>query len=141
MIYLSSSVPNSLVVDDYSRIEELTDERFARDKRAAELGLLAELVLETTDDVTAAVKIEIDAPAGWVRPETVIVRFRHAVDIRADRTVEAARFGDGYVGGVDLAPGRYDVELTDPAKTWRLAGSLSRSHDRLRLAPGSGTAR
>ncbi len=141
MLYLATSISNSLVVDDYSRIEEITSERFARDLRATELGLQAELVFEETAEQTASLMVTVDARTYWERPRVVILRFRHAVDGAADREVVADWFDGAYVADVALAAGRYEIELTPPDGSWRLGGSLTRIPGRLVLLPHEGSGR
>ncbi len=134
MVYLSTSTPNSLVVDDYSRIEEITSERFARDARAAELGLAAELVFEVADEHSASVNLTLHAEAFWEPPRTVTLHLMHAVDGRGDTEVVATRFDGRYIAEVDLLAGRYEIELTSPDRSWRLGGSLTRVPGTLRLS-------
>ncbi len=134
MLYLVVHEPTVLVVDDYSRIEALTSERFARDSLAAKLGLSAELSFEPAADGRTRVTVELEGPPGFVPPAALSLSLRHAADPLADRKVALARqSAAGFDGDVALAAGRYDLELEPADATWRLAGALFGVPGRQRL--------
>lgn len=117
MIYLANSTPSALVVEDYARIEELTSERFDRDRRAAELGLTAELVFARAP---ARVEVTLDGPASFRAPRTLTLFLRHATDAAADRELELLRSGTVYIAATDALQGRYRIELMPDDRSWRL---------------------
>ena len=167
MIYLATSVPATLVVEDYARIEEITSARFARDDRAAALGLEAALefalasgadarasTADRTDrgdsadhavgagrtatvTITARLSTTDDA---FIAPGAVMLKLRHATSRAADRELVLARVGSDYFTQGALAPGRYAVELVALDESWRLGGSLTRVPGTLRITAQAGAA-
>jgi len=121
MVYLATQTPGALVVDDYSRIEELTREQFERDREARRLGLDAVL---TFDSASGRIELVLAGGASFEMPAALILSLRHVTDPAADRELvlhrdDAATFS----ASADLAPvtaGRYRLELTDEARSWRL---------------------
>jgi hypothetical protein len=124
MLALAVGSPDALVVDDYASIEELTRAGFAADRRAAELGLRASVALASTAAERTRIRVELATDSTFAMPYTLDLRLRHASRAEADRELLLARDGDAYVGHVDLAPGRYTLELSSPDPDWRLAGSV-----------------
>jgi hypothetical protein len=136
MVYLAVGEPEALVVDDYARIEEITRERFARDRRAAELGLSAAVTFSERADGRTAIAVEL-AGAGDSAPRQLSLRLRHAAHAAADRAVLLERAAGGYVGTTDLAAGRYALELTGADADWRLAGSALAGTGTVALTAGT----
>lgn len=130
MIYLATQTPNALVVEDYARIEELTSERFERDREASRLALTAELRFERE---TGQIELSLDAPALVESPAALLLYLRHATNPEADRDVRLVRFGTVYRADVQLASGRYGVELMPEDRAWRLSARPGWLDGRLRL--------
>jgi uncharacterized protein len=122
MVYLAVHEPNVLVVDDYARIEEITRARFARDARAAELGLEALIRVATDADGRAVVEVALDGNDGFAPPARLSLYLRHAANAAGDRKLELARDESIYLGVTDLAAGRYEVEVVPSDESWRLGG-------------------
>lgn len=135
MVILASGTPAALVVDDYARIEELTSERFERDRRATALGLAAELGVESAP---ARVELRLHAAPGYSHPATLRLVLRHATNPAADHELELGDVGGAYAAPVELLPGRYRVEVLPPDGSWRLAGQIARLDERLLLRPQGG---
>jgi hypothetical protein len=135
MLYLVVHEPTVLVVDDYSRIEEITSERFARDRHAAELGLAADVDFTATSTGEARIDVQLASAADLALPATLTLALRHASNPRADREVELTRSSALGFGGTTatLAAGHYDLELGPADGSWRLAGVLRASPGRQRL--------
>lgn len=140
MIYLAVHEPTALVVDDYSRIEELTSERFARDERAAALGLAAEVSFGVARAGAARIEVVLETPPGLALPATLSLALRHAADPRADREIELARSSATGFGGTTpaLAAGRYGLELEPADRSWRLGGVLRANPGTQRLEAQTG---
>jgi hypothetical protein len=134
MIYLATQTPSALVVDDYARIEELTSERFARDREARRLDLSAELSFENG---TGRIEVTLEAPALGELPSALTLALRHATDPSADRDLSLARRGERFVADAELAPGRYLLELMPADRTWRLGTGARRLAGRVVLRPQS----
>lgn len=132
MIYLANSTPSALVVEDYARIEEITSERYDRDRRAAELGLTADL---TFSSAPARVEVALDAPASFRAPQTLTLFLRHATDEAADREIQLLRSGDTYLAATEPLAGRYRVELMPEDRTWRLGREAARLIGTTTLGP------
>jgi hypothetical protein len=123
LLYFAVHEPAPLVVDDYSRIEDISREEARADARAAERGLEATLRLLAGDRATTEIAIELAGNVETPRP-TLTLRLRHAGNAAADRTVALEYDGREYVGRTDLAPGRYDFEIAPSDRAWRLAGAV-----------------
>jgi hypothetical protein len=159
MVYLATTTSSALVVDDYSRIEELTRDQFARDLRAGELGLNARVAFTAAADGSVSITASLDSSgasldgsgasytAAGVRPgssraarqaSSLLLALRHVTDPKADRALRLERRGDVYVGSVVAAAGRYLVELGPEDRAWRLAGSMPRLAGQIELLPQTG---
>lgn len=134
MLYLATQTPSALVVDDYARIEELTSERFARDREARRLELSAELSFESG---TGRIEVTLEAPVSDELPDALTLALRHATDPSADRELNLARRGERFVAIAQLAPGRYLLELMPQDGTWRLGTGARRLAGRVVLRPQS----
>jgi hypothetical protein len=142
MLALAVGAPDPLVVDDYSRIEELTRAQFAADRRAAELDLGATVALAAAAEAgQTEVRVDLDGSSGFAPPPALSVRLRHAAHANADRHVTLERSGSGYSGEVALAGGRYTLELSDAERSWRLSGSVAALPAVLELRPDAAATR
>jgi hypothetical protein len=121
MLALAIGAPDALVVDDYAHIEDLTRAKFAADGRAAELDLRAVIVFALDDGGRTRVTVELEAGSAFSAPHELSLRLRHAARADADRTLLLVRNGGTYVGEVELAVGRYAIELSSTDAAWRLA--------------------
>lgn len=134
MLYLATQTPSALVVEDYARIEELTSERFARDREARRLDLSAELSFENG---AGRIEVTLEAPALGELPSALTLALRHATDPSADRDLNLVRRGERFVADAELAPGRYLLELMPEDRTWRLGTGARRLAGRVVLRPQS----
>ncbi len=132
MIYLANSTPSALVVEDYARIEEITNAQFDRDRRAAELGLMAQLRFSSAP---SRVEVTLDAPGSFRAPQTLRLLLRHATDAGADREIELRRSGETFLAAIEPSRGRYRIELMPDDRAWRLGGQTSQLIGALTLAP------
>jgi hypothetical protein len=135
MLALAVGAPDPLVVDDYSRIEELTRAEFAADRRAAELDVRAAVTIMQEEDGRARITAELAGGPAFISPPEIDVRLRHAARAAADRTVRLTREDGMYGAETDLAGGRYTVELSPSDATWRLAGNTVGGSARIELRP------
>ena len=117
MVVLATHTPSALVVEDYARIEELTSERFERDRAAVSLGVAAEIVFEPE---TGRISLGFLAPVSFERPRALILGLHHATNAEADREIRLERFGERYRGTGEWTPGRYYIELEPEDRAWRL---------------------
>jgi len=121
-IWLAVSSPNALVVDDYSRIARMTEQRMERDVRAAELGLSARLRV-VGDAGVVDVRL---APEG-IDPGDLVLRLSHPTLERYDRHIELSRSPEGWTGSTEPFSGRWYVQIEPATGDWRLAGEISGS--------------
>jgi len=105
----------------------------ARDAAAAEAG--ARVVLEVDASGTLAATLTL---AHGDAPDELLVVLSHATRAEYDQMVPLRRRDGTYSGkGEALAPGRWYVEITPPAREWRLKGDFRDSAAGLELAaPG-----
>jgi hypothetical protein len=136
MVLMATHTSRALVVDDYARIEELTAERFARDRRAVSLRLAARLRVGVE---SGHLELRLAAPPDFRGPEALVLGLRHATDPAADREVRLLRDshgdaeGDVYAADVAFAPGRYGVELMPEDRSWRLSAPVHRLQGEIAL--------
>ncbi len=136
MLYLAVSEPNALVVEDYARIEELTAQRFARDRLAVSLDVEANLqIIENSQD-SISIVAEITQLAGTSLPPVLMLEMRHAANASRDRNIEMTLQGGQYRADMLAVSGHYSIELSPPGgASWRLAGNLTPDIKTLRLQP------
>lgn len=128
-LYLAGAIP-VMVVDDYGRIDEISEQRQGRDFRAAELGLLARLQIgdesvESDGSGTRTLTVSLDADAGQELPGLLAVKLYHPTLRGRDHVAFLAGSGGVYRGELAWRPGRYYVEITDADETWQLVGELT----------------
>ncbi|MDJ0927850.1 MAG: FixH family protein [Gammaproteobacteria bacterium] len=130
--------PPALVVDDYAEIAMSTELDQARDRRAAALGLNAQLRLDpvATRPALVTVSVELQSSERLTNLDTLSLRFVHATREEYDRDVSLERRAGRYSGQIERLPGRLYVHLTDPAGNWRLVGDLAAGINTLDLVAG-----
>lgn len=138
VLYLAIVEPNPLVVTDYSNIEEINDEQFARDREAAAIGVTADLTFAHAPNGRVSIDVALVGPKQFMLPRTLTLRLQHIARTDADRQLTLQRRDRRYAGSTTLAAGRYDLELLPADASWRLAGPVPGvpSHAHL-TAPGS----
>lgn len=122
--------PPALVVDDFGRIAMTVEREQARDRRAAELGLAAEVRFAPTGEpgrLRVVVTLSGDAPPA-LRLELV-----HPTREERDATGRLTRQGAEWRGEIATPAERRYLQLTDEAGSWRLSGELARGQDALGL--------
>jgi len=133
LLYFALHSPAPLVVDDYSRIEEISREQSQADQRAASRGLEATLRLLAGERGATEIAVKVSGDVGTPQP-TLELKLRHAGNAAADRALVVAYDGNEYVGDTDLAAGRYDFELAPSDRAWRLAGAVGRAPTTVHVA-------
>jgi hypothetical protein len=123
MLVLALRTPSALVVADYARIEELTNERFARDGEALRLGLTAELRILRE---AGRVELLLSGTGDFEYPETVTLSFRHPTNPGHDFELRLARSGDIFTAESELESGMFYVELMPEDRQWRLGTGVQR---------------
>jgi hypothetical protein len=143
-IFLAITRPDSLVVDDYSRIEETTARRFRMADTAQSLGLAGRLDVEAR---AGAVEVHLQQSGSerlvrW--PDTLLLELSHPTVPDKDMQIVLTRApmaGDGAYRA-RLAPMSQRerwyaaVEsLGDAADGWRLTGEVSQRDGSGKLTP------
>ena len=132
--WLAATSNNALVVDDYYREGKAINLELARDRSAALMGLSAEL--SRRSDTGASLRIS--AKPGVALPPFVTVRLIHATRAEFDRTISLAAAGGGlYAAQQAKLPdaGRWNVQIEDPDRSWRLVGTATGFESPLHLGP------
>ena len=132
MIWLATSTPTTLVVEDYANIESITAARFAADAQAATRGLAAYAQLERITSDELSLTIELSEPRA-ASSGLLNLRFRHATDASADRDAIARQIGNEYKARLELRAGTYLMEIEPADRSWRLAARLHPSARYLEL--------
>jgi hypothetical protein len=128
-IWLATSSPNPMVVDDYAKIARSIELRRERDLAAAALGVEAEIRL-----VPAAGLVEVRLVPESLQPESLQLRLSHPLVAERDRIVDLVKVPGGWSGQLPALEGRWYVQLYPGDAGWRLAGELT-GEGNLRLAP------
>lgn len=121
MLYLAITTWDGLVVDDYYQQGRVIDQIVARSTRAKDLGLEAEL------NVTAdRVSIRLGAADRASLPDELIVSITHPTRSGHDQMLRL-RGPDGVYEGAlaSLTAGRWNIQLEDGLKSWRLNDEIS----------------
>jgi hypothetical protein len=124
--------PPALVVDDFGQIALTVERNRQRDRRAAELGITADLQFDPGTGggpEQVAVRLHGDAPA-QLRLELI-----HPTREERDASTTLRRSGDRYAGTVLRPAGRLYLQVGDEAHSWRLTGALAPGQRSARLAP------
>lgn len=118
--YLAVVSSDGLVVDDYYKEGLGINQRTARDQRAADLGVVAELVLGANGERIRAL---LQANEGVRLPDSLIMRVAHPTRPGLDQKLLLRSEGGSVYGGT-LRPlqGRWHVILEDEGQEWRLLG-------------------
>ena len=115
-LYLAIIHADPLVIDNYYKEGLAINQVMARDHLAAQRGYRAVLMLNPQRTL---VRVQL---TGIELPPSVRVHLVHPANAELDREVVAVQIGDGlYQSSVQMVPAaRWNVELTDPGRSWRL---------------------
>lgn len=126
----------SLVVDDYAKIGLATHRKMERDKRAAELGMAAEVHL-----VAQSTRVEVRLNShGTIQQDPVwlALSILHPTDETRDLRLRLEKSENGYVGELGLSPERRRyLQIEPPDQSWRLTGEWDPSTPVLALSPAT----
>jgi hypothetical protein len=140
MIYLAISTADGLVVDDYYKEGLAINQQIARDARAAELALAAEIEI---DAGSGHVKVVFDQGRLPAAPDDLLLALRHPTREVHDIDVPLQAVSpQQYVGTANggVHPGIWHLELHDAAfddvSGWRLTGRARlEAFSRIQLLP------
>lgn len=117
-LYLAGGVP-AMVVEDYGRIGEISEQRRVLDERAATLGAVARVFVDPPGDSRVAIDLEL---AGAEPPVRIRLALRHPQSAGRDAVAWLGRVDGRYEGRIARPGGRLHLELD--GDDWRLAGIL-----------------
>lgn len=118
--YLAVISDDGLVADDYYKEGLAINQRTARDHRAAELAVEAELFLGDGGD---RVRVVLRGKEGMLLPEALVLRISHPTRPGLDQKVELRSEVLGvYDGRLVPLHGRWRIALEDKQQEWLLAG-------------------
>ncbi len=133
LLYFAVATPNALVVDDYARIEEISEAQAVAERHAAEHALAATVELQPGERGATRMTVRMTGDLGATPPPTLVLNLRHAGNASGDRTVTLTYDGREYTGRAELIAGRYDFELVPADGAWRLAGAFGRAPTTVRV--------
>lgn len=120
-LWLAVSTSDGLVVDDYYKQGLAVEQTMARSRRAADLGLEAQLRLQAT-----GFEMVLTGRAPGAVPERVKVTFSHPTRAGMDQAMVLEGSQGRFVGVYrDLSSGRWDIQIEDEPRTWRLNGAAN----------------
>jgi hypothetical protein len=135
--YLAGGPP-AMVVDDFGEFAMATEQHTARDARASQLGLSAEVAfLPKSNDRRVEIEIRISGKAGVAAelPEVMWLEIVHPTRAELDARVELRR-GAGAYRALTFRPSgrRVYLILQPPDASWRLTGTILDGSETARLA-------
>lgn len=133
--WIAAHSNHSLVVDDYYKQGKAINQTLARDRRAAELGLRAQLTVDAAGQ-RATLTLTASSP-GTLLPEAIRVHLIHATRAELDHQLWLKRASDGPWQGAFAAPadGRWQVQIDDGGGQWRLLTAVSSFASPIVLTP------
>jgi hypothetical protein len=132
-MYIAFSRADPLVVDQYYKEGLAINRVLERDHAALLRGYRATIVL---NEERTLVRVRM---AGEMLPAELHLHFIHPTKAGLDREISARQIQPGlYQGSVQLAQAmRWNVELEDAQRQWRLTGAWNPAEDRFVLEPRS----
>jgi hypothetical protein len=121
-LFLALQSADSLVVDDYYKEGKAINLTLARDRRATELGLAAELAR-----APAGLRLAMRSTATPAWPAELRLRLVHATRAEFDRDIVFRALGSGHYVAPDAAlpeSGHWTLQIESPGNDWRLATSI-----------------
>lgn len=119
MFIVASNMDDTMVSDDYSKEGRGINQEIARDLKAEELGMNADLAFE---DRTMLLTVNTEqGPADF---DYLVLNLSHPTLAQYDRTIQFRNDGNGHYSGslLEDIDGRWYYELRGPDNLWRLKG-------------------
>ncbi|MGO1692768.1 MAG: FixH family protein [Marinobacter sp.] len=119
MFIVASNMDDTMVSDDYSKEGRGINQEIARDLKAKELGVNADLAFEDR-----AILLTINTEQGSADFPYLVLNLFHPTLAQNDRTIQFRSDGNGHYTGslLDDIDGRWYYELRGPDNQWRLKG-------------------
>lgn len=121
-ITVAMNTDNAMVTDDYSKEGRAINAELARDVKAAEMGLQAEL--NFTDD---RLELKMTSSSGENQYPYLILNLFHPTLAERDRTIQLEPVANGRYSATlpRNLDGRWYFDLRGPENLWRLKGETS----------------
>lgn len=120
-LWLAVSTSDGLVVDDYYKQGLAIQQTMARSQQAADLGLQAQVHIQPE-----TFEVDVTARSGDAVPSRIQVIFSHPTRAGQDQVIlmtgAQGRFTGIHRG---LSSGRWDIQIEDELRTWRLNGAAN----------------
>ncbi|MGD2139617.1 MAG: FixH family protein [Burkholderiales bacterium] len=125
---------DGLVAEDYYKQGLAINRVLARESRASELGLTANLMF-------AADQVRIRLQGSGQFPDRLRARFVHPTRAGEDREITMDATAPGWYEGTlpPLAEGHWRVQIEDAQSTWRMTGSWTTSQGSLLISAADAT--
>lgn len=122
MITVALNTENAMVTDDYSKEGRGINMEIARDQKAADLGLHAELEFNDRQ-----VSLQVDTRDGKADFPYLVLNLFHPTLSAQDRIIQLQSAGGGYYTGNLHEPidGRWYLDIRGPSNEWRLKGETN----------------
>ena len=133
-LYIAAKNAPEMAVADYGSIEAISAEFADRNKRALELGLVADVTFTEVADRTA-VTVNLRSSDAGKLPSVLQMRVTHSTVAKLDDQGQLAGGEGYYTGTINLPGGAYDFHIEDKQKSWRLSTRVTGSTTALELAP------
>jgi hypothetical protein len=134
-LYIAAKNAPDMAVSDYGSIEAISSEQAGRDRRAAELGLVADISFSDGAD-KALVKVYLRGNDLAELPPLLKLRIVHStVASLDDETLLAADSSGIYGGSIGLPEGAFDLHLEDQGRSWRLSARATGDVGELEIRP------
>lgn len=119
MFIVASNMDDTMVSDDYSKEGRGINQEIARDLKAKELGVNADLAFEDR-----AILLTVNTEHGSADFPYLVLNLFHPTLAQNDRTIQFRSDGNGHYTGslLDDIDGRWYYELRGPDNQWRLKG-------------------
>ncbi|HTN34198.1 MAG TPA: FixH family protein [Marinobacter sp.] len=119
LIITATNLRDPMVSDDYSKEGRGINWELARDDKAADLGIAAEIDFEKR-----TVFLDLNTNAGPADFPYLVLNLFHPTLAERDRTIQFQRTGLGHYRGqlLDDIDGRWYYDLRGPDNDWRLKG-------------------
>ena len=120
-LWLAVSTNDGLVVDDYYKQGLAIQQTMARSRRAADMGLRAQLRIQAN-----AFEVHLTSTVAANIPDQVRITFSHPTRSGLDQSMILEGTQGRFAGSHgDLIAGRWDIQIEDELHTWRLTGAAN----------------
>ena len=121
-ITVAINTDNSMVTDDYSKEGRGINMAIARDQKAEDLGLTADMTFGERE-----ISLSMDTATGPANYPYLILSLYHPTMSEFDRTIQFRSIGEGLYSATLNQPieGRWYFDLRGPDNQWRLKGESS----------------